>query len=73
MTFRTGFAMASKVLSSSVERGEKGTSAGGGRQRCTDNASVEGSWNTKSLPFAALYFAKRYFSSIFVVQEYVYA
>jgi hypothetical protein len=61
------------VLSSSVECGEKGTSAGGGCQRCTDNASVEGSWNTKSLPLAVLYIAKGYFSSILVVQEYVYA
>jgi hypothetical protein len=73
MVFRTGLRSPSKVLSSSVERGEKRARAQVVvvkgvriilRQR---DPRIQ-----KACLFAALFFAKGCFSSIFVIQEYVY-
>jgi hypothetical protein len=56
-----------------MERGEKGTSAvvvavKGIRDKCFGRGILE----YKSLLFAVLFLRRGYFSSIFVVQEYVY-
>jgi hypothetical protein len=69
MVFRTGLRSSSKVLSSSVERGEKGHER---RWWSSIMLRQRDPRIQKACLFAALFFAKGCFSSIFVIQEYVY-